>query len=404
MDNYCLIKKINNTKKNKNLSHKKNKNLSSKKYLLTTSFFYLEKSYKSSYKYINGLKKLIKFIDSNKEYYLRIYFDSSIFLNINYKILYTNLKSNNKVELFQYTCLDFIKKSPFHIGTFGTLLRFLPLFEKSHYDIIYVTDIDLDNYDYIKFYIDKISKKNKHFFFIYKKDYEKRYLKKFNNKFSNTVFANVFVKNYRFDMKIFTDFLNLLMSSNKLFLEIGSINNEYKPFNNVNSEIKQTYGVDEYFLNICLINRLNSKDISWITESLYFDYFFNNLTINSDDYLDIKKKYLLDIINILDINPIYNSMSYNELKKNIMNMINIQSTININLKKKFFLNYFKFIKMYKKITLDYYNKFHFIMNNKYMKEFIENDFKTISWYFVKNFDLIPKNIVSKLELNFITIK
>jgi hypothetical protein len=393
MDNYCSIKKINNNKINMNTSHKK--------YLLTTSFFYLENSYKSTYKYFNGLKKIIEFINSNEEYYLRIYFDSSIFLNPKYKELYEILKLNNKIELFKYTCLEFIKTNPFHIGTFGTLLRFLPLFEKSDYDIIYITDIDDGSFDYVKFYIDKISEKNQKFFFNYIEGYGKRYLDEFNNKFSDTIIANIFVKDYRFDLKIFTEFLNLLTRSNKLFMKIENINNQFESFKKLNPQIKQTYGIDEYFLNICLINTLDRKDICWIKEDLYFNYFFSNLIINSKDYVEIKKKYLIDIINILDINPKYNFKSYDELKNILMDMINIHSHKNIDLRNKFLSNYFKFGKLYKKITLEYYDKFYFMIDDMYIDDFITNDFGGMSWYLKKNLEFFPKNILSDLKLNFV---
>ena len=80
MDKYCSI--------NKNFKH------SNVKFLLSTSFFYLSNSYKSTHKYVNGIFKIIKFINLNKLYGLRIYYDKSIFLNPIYKKLFNKIIKN----------------------------------------------------------------------------------------------------------------------------------------------------------------------------------------------------------------------------------------------------------------------------------------------------------------------
>jgi hypothetical protein len=172
MDKYCIINKSNT-----------NPDI---KYLLSTSFFYLEKSYKSSQRYIDGILKIIQFINSNKYYGLRIYYDKSIFQNPQYKELYQTIKSNNKVELYQYTCSQFMVSETFHIGTFGTLLRFLPLFEQSEYKIIYILDIDDANYGYIDLYMDSLLKSEKKFYFYNLEDYGKKYGGKFYVRIEDT--------------------------------------------------------------------------------------------------------------------------------------------------------------------------------------------------------------------------
>lgn len=398
MEKYCSIKKTNNNKTDQI-------NDNNKKILLTTSFFYLENSYKSSYKYHNGLKKIIEFIETNEEYYLRIYYDETIFLNYKYRDLYHKIKTNKKIELFQYTCLNFIKKNPFHIGTFGTLIRFLPLFEKSDYYIIYIIDIDDGDYEYIKLYVDKLSNSDKKFIFNSWKNYGERYLNQFDNKFSNTTIANIFVKNYRFNLKIFTNFFELLTKSNEIFNKIENINNQFESFKNVNYQIKKTYGIDEYFLNIYLINTLESKDIGWIKEDYYFNYFIGNIieTSNNNDYDNIKKKYYLDIISILDTVDEYTKLTANELENLLKDMVNIHSNKNNNLKQKFFLNYYKFGELYKKITVEYYKNFFYIINEILIDDFMVNDFKGLSWYLKKNLTLFPKNIIENLKINFVKL-
>lgn len=389
MENFCEIKKNN---LNTNTKYK---------YLLSTSFFYLEKSYKSSERYIDGILKIIEFVEQNEFYILRIYYDKSIFLNHKYNELFNKIKINKFVELYEYSCIRFIETKPFHIGTFGTLLRFLPLFEKSHYDIIYILDIDDANYEYIKLYVDSLINSNKKFYFYNLENYGRKYLGQFNNKFGDAVIANIYVKNYRFDIKIFTNFLDWITKSNKLFKQIENLNKNTYAFKNSPKDIVSTYGLDEYFLNINLINTLNKKDIGWIKENLYFDYFIEKLiNYKNNEIFDlVRKEYLIDIINLLDDNIVkFKKYTCEELKNILVEIVKIDSTNNVELRKKFLSNYFDFCTKYKKITLDYYEKFYFIFDELYIDDFILNDFDGISWYLKKKWNLFPQHITSNIKL------
>lgn len=392
MEKYCKIK--NNF----------NVNINANKYLLSTSFFYLEKSYKSSQRYIDGILKIINFVEQNKYYVLRIYYDESIFKNPKYAELFDKIKTNSLVELCEYSCSQFIQSKPFHIGTFGTLLRFLPLFEKSHWEVIYILDIDDANYGYIKLYVDSLVSSNKKFYFYNLEDYGKKYLNQFNNKFDNAVIANIYVKNHRFDIKIFTNFLDWITKSNKLFKMIEHLNKNTYAFKNSPKDIIQTYGLDEYFLNINLINTLNKNDIGWIKENLYFDYFIGKIINYQNIQLFdiIIKEYYIEIISLLVSKPTdienYKNFSTNELKKIFEEIIKIDSINHKELRNIFLSNYFKFCVEYKKITLKYYNKFYFAFDEIYIDDFISNDFDGISWYLKKNWDLFPKHITSNIKL------
>lgn len=396
MENYCVIKNNSNINTNTNI----NKN----KYLLSTSFFYLEKSYKSSQRYIDGILKIIEFVEQNKYYVLRIYYDKSIFFNPKYTELFDKIKTNNLVELCEYSCSQFIQSKPFHIGTFGTLLRFLPLFEKSHWEVIYILDIDDANYGYIKLYVDNLVASEKKFYFYNLEDYGKKYLNQFNNKFGDAIIANIYVKNHRFDIKIFTNFLDWITKSNKLFMMIENLNKNSYAFKNSPKDIVQTYGLDEYFLNINLINTLNKKDIGWIKENLYFDYFIGKLINKKNDQLFeiIIKQYYIEIIGLLVSNQteIVKFKNFNsiELKKIFESIIKIDSTNYKELRENFLSNYFEFCIGYKKITLDYYKKFYFAFDEIYIDDFISNDFDGISWYLKKNWDLFPIHITSNIKL------
>lgn len=371
-------------------------------YLLSTSFFYLENSYKSYHRYINGIRKIIEFINKYDKFALRIYYDKSINEHDKFKEFVDEIKNNKslsvgKVQLVEYSCLKFIKGS-FHLGTFGTLMRFLPFFENSHYKVIYILDIDDLGYEYIAKFIYKLEQTDKYLMFYDIENYGKRYEDKLNNKYGYCVLANVYLQNYRYDIKLMTDFLDSL-SSNKLYKMLEEINTKLFSYKKLPQDILKTYGIDEYFLNIYLFNSMKSDKIGCLRESLYFDYFFDNL-IKFDDYEKIIKNYFIDILTLLKFNKV---SLLNKTSKNLRDMLNNIVKLHIDTwfkhNRKIFINtYFNFIKEYKKITLDYYKKYYFIFDEKYIDEFINNDFNCISWYIKKYWNLFPTSITNNLEI------
>lgn len=386
MEKYCEIKN-NNYKGNT-------------KYLLSASLFLLSNSYKGSRRYIDGLKKIYEFIQINKDFTLRIYYDDSIYKDSNYYyIIHKLLKNKDRIELVKFKCTQFMTNTKIHKGTFGTLLRFLPLFEKSNYKIIYIIDIDDLSYDYIKFYFKKLEKDNVNFYFYAFNDYESRYDYQFNNKFNNVVLGNIYVKDYRFDMNIFTDFLEYLLSNNELFIKIKKINQKFYGSNNIRSDIIETYGIDEYFLNKLLVNTLKESQVYFLKESYYIKYFLDNLIIYDSIPYNILYKYLIKIIQQFYPEIIVSDKSYTiiELKNILLEATNIYSKEKYS--KLFFSNYFKTVDYFKKLTLKYYNQEYFyIFNEAYIDDLIHNNFKDISWYFKKNWNHLPNNIKENLLL------
>lgn len=389
MEKYCEIKK-NNYKSNT-------------KYLLSASLFLLSNSYKGPNRYINGLKKLYEFVEKNKEFTLRIYYDDSVYQDSYYKFIINKfLKDKERIELVKFKCNKFLIDKNIHKGTFGTLLRFLPLFEKSDFKIIYIVDIDDTYYDYIKIYFEKFEKdldqkiliEYINFYFLCFDDYAERYCFQFDNKFGNVALANFFIKDYRFDIKIFTDFLEYILSSDELFKKIKKINEQFYK-SNIRSDIIETYGIDEYFLNKILINKLNKSQIYFIKESYYISYFLENLIIYDSKPSNLIKKYLIEIIKQYypEIDKHY---CINELKNILLESTDINSEKKYS--KLFFSNYFKTVDFFKKITLKYYNNYFYIFNEAYIDDLIYNNFKDVSWYLKKNWNILPDNIKNNINL------
>ena len=91
-------------------------------------------------------------------------------------------------------------------------------------------------------------------------------------------------------------------------------------------------------------------------------------------------------------------ITLNSLVKLFEDVVKIDSPNYKELRKKFLSNYFDFAHKYKKITMDYYDKFYFIFNEFYIDDFISNNFDGISWYLKKNWNLFPTNVITNIKL------
>lgn len=100
----------------------------------------MKKHYKNFNIYKEGLKKLIKLIDNQNNYILRIFIDSHIKEDSDIMKI---LNSSNKVEIIVFKCLKYIKDD-YHIDLFATLIRLFPIFNFKNNDSNNVIIIDVD--------------------------------------------------------------------------------------------------------------------------------------------------------------------------------------------------------------------------------------------------------------------
>lgn len=120
-----------------------------KKYnILSTCFFLMNNSYKNLNIYIDGLKKIVKFINSQNNYVGRIFIDQNV---KDHKIIYDILTSSPKIQLVLFKCGDYMKEN-YHIDVFGALVRLFPLFDFDNNDAnnVIIIDIDLNDEDILK--------------------------------------------------------------------------------------------------------------------------------------------------------------------------------------------------------------------------------------------------------------
>lgn len=136
-------------------------NLKKKKDLFVTSLFKMGSGgYKSFTRYLEGLKILNKLAEENNME-VRLFIDQTIYSD---KQIMKMLRKLNRTKLVLYTCKDFLVGKN-HVGLFGTMVRFFPLFDFPNNDArtVFITDADvtLKDLKYNQFTIrDEIQKRN----------------------------------------------------------------------------------------------------------------------------------------------------------------------------------------------------------------------------------------------------
>lgn len=248
--------------------------------ILSTCFFKMGKHYKNFLIYLNGLKKIIRMLEKQDRYVLRIFIDKNIKED---KEIFKVLKSSEKVQIVVFKCHKYMEGN-YHIDVFGALVRLFPIFNFKNNDAenVIVIDIDLNNED------TKTLKK-----ILYYKTQKIQIIGKgmINNLLIMKLKPHFFCGligfyNYKYDRKIITNFISNAQS----IVDKGIYNKREKTFG---------YGTDELFLNNYFIYK---DDLTSKAElGLIYDYDINWFIFHYKDELlkDEPKKMREYIIEIL---------------------------------------------------------------------------------------------------------
>jgi len=212
------------------------------KKVLSCCFFTMKDAYRSKEIYEYNLQTFLKYKIQLKGFETRIYTDDS-----GKDIVLKAVKEDPSVTILHFNFQPFREESG-HIGTFGTLVRFLPLFEPG-LEVVWVSDIDIPAY-----YLDKrlVSKKADFIyrtFPAYKSNiYGRAY----------TIVANAMISFQTFPKQLFTRFLNQLTAPTKLLQStLALLNKQLEIKHQPTSRIP--YGIDEYFMNTIMYNYIIEK-------------------------------------------------------------------------------------------------------------------------------------------------
>lgn len=287
-----------------------------KKNILSCCFFKMINSgYKDFTLYTNGLIILNNIISKSKlNYKIRLFIDNSIY---NDKSIYDKIiKKLSNVEPVLYSCPNYIINSDYHLGLFGTIVRFFPFFDFPNNDANLVISVDIDstNKEIFKKKINilktnvQISKYYKDIYLFKEGPLHRSLLYKFDifykDKLNPYVYALSYVSLKRINNEVLINFFKEVNLSKEktfsyhiLFYNYSSKKSYENKFNLGNKFI---YGIDEYFLNKTLgeylidNNICYSVRITWdIFECLYYHFqIFNSLTKKQIKLIDLIFKYI----------------------------------------------------------------------------------------------------------------
>ena len=346
---------------------KYNEILKRKKNLLSLSIFKIIGPYRSFEKYTRFLDRILTHTYQNEfGFDTRVYFDDSCFKEI--EPFFSKYKN---VEFYKFNYPP-LRIGDFHDGTFGSIIRLLPIFEINNltdgehvYEYIWVDDID-------------ILPMNLDLGLIYTVNNELN--KKFNfNNFNNfnTLFLSLFcyqrpwvknnynmnfplVTNIKLDKNIFLEFLNDIV--NRKFKDVVKNVLKFRPDRYIyDYDVRFPYGMDEYFTNFIIYDQLTS---------------FNTYVIYQTDISKLFKRILINIkIDKYNIDLIKNLLKLHEISYKT-EKINIKRDINNTYIKLF--NKIDKQKLYKEISDYDINCFSQFINFLKKYDFKDiNNFKTI---------------------------
>lgn len=251
--------------------------------MISASLFKMIDSYKDFEKeYVNKFLKWFEFVP--KESYVRLYVDGSVLQEPSFVSILD--KQHKNLEIIFYEFKDFIRtdiNDLYHDGTFGTIVRFLPLYSKfrpRNIKYVWISDLDMPvtifNYKYIN-----IMKKNNIKVTFYSKGcYDKPWADK---KIKYPIGVGRMIVDTSAVRLNFLDYIKFLndVLDHKYKKVFDDIVNHYKNYREIKDVKYFPYGFDELFANTYL-----TKAFSKYRRCIIFEI---SLTVPFQKYLDKKE-------------------------------------------------------------------------------------------------------------------
>jgi len=235
--------------------------------VLSCSFFTMQDSYKNFEKYQCYLKKMLKDSAFLTDFEVRIYTDDT-----GSDFALQAAKKYPNVSVIHFNCPE-LREGSGHIGMFGALARFLPMFEKG-LECVWITDIDVPA-DWFQLPLNKNVDAFLSTIVCYnRKPYSKKY----------TLLAGHNIYWFTFPQQLLTNFINKVLD--------GGYSSMIETLNNLNSRkpaSKFPYGFDEVFINDQIYNYLVRHDKKFILKKIFhaegFISYLPEMTAEDKQYL-----------------------------------------------------------------------------------------------------------------------
>lgn len=288
-----------------------------KKNIISCCFFKRNDSYYKDFsKYINGLESLYYNVTKYyKDYSVRLFIDNSIYTD---KSIMIKLEKLKKLEMVLYDCPTYKINNNYHIGLFGTMIRFFPMFNFPNNDANIVILSDIDDYAFRKYFdLFKSIGPNINEFYLIKFSNAGRMFK--NKELYNKIYKNVILDYIKpqemvclkqIDYHVIINFLENLDS--KIIYSYYFNKNLIRDENYISKYENNShfiYGIDEYFLNNNYLKYIIDNKLPFI-ERLNFNIFnpYNyQINVRNEKWLEKDKNIfnlLLDkILKLFKIKP-----------------------------------------------------------------------------------------------------
>jgi len=219
--------------------------------ILSVSFFTMNDPYRDFTKY---QKYLVRFFDMAKifpDFQVRVYTDDT-----GSEFALKAAAENEQVSVYHFDCPEF-RDGKGHVGVFGPMVRFLPLFEK--HEIVWISDIDVRAWFLDPAFLKQMIKNQCDFSI---STFPCYFRKAFSNKY--TIIAHRIISRIQLPRALFTRFLTKLASGHlKDKVDLLNTENKGKPPSRV------PYCTDELFLNTSVYNWLKTHDLKFFIEIDY---------------------------------------------------------------------------------------------------------------------------------------
>jgi len=216
--------------------------------VLTCCFFTVGEAYRDFRQYIGNLRRFVIDTEQLPDFEVRIYTDDT-----GKEYALDIAKNFSRISVLHYDCPAF-RDGKGHFGMFGTLVRFLPMFEDL--DIVWCSDIDIPR-NYLDPLVLKHMAKTKALVHI---NTLICYERNFRSVHRNAILAGMFITKVQFPRALLTRFLNMLLDG-RLDKHLYAMNQENLT-NHVPKPVSRVpYGTDELFMNTYIYNWIVSKNI-----------------------------------------------------------------------------------------------------------------------------------------------
>lgn len=224
-----------------------------KKNLISLVIFRMLDEYREFEKYLYHFNLLIRHLVNNKyDFDIRVYFDDS-----SHKDIESFISEFSEIEFYKYNFTP-LRLGKYHNGTFGALVRLLPIFEtEDKYEYIYIDDIDIP-VEWVNWEIVDYLFKNNVDTYLYSLSHSHKPWGNINNKYN---IAYPLITKIKLSKKIFDEFINDLVGNKYDKLVEKFINYRTSQYF-YNYKVKCPYGIDKYFLNNIIYNDL-SKGLTY---------------------------------------------------------------------------------------------------------------------------------------------